>query len=166
MLFASILFVLAGVWILVYKPSINHSLFNNPFIKYGMAIADILFFGLAMFFFSQKLRDKKPGLIIDDSGITDNSSGVSAGHVPWNDIKYINVVNVMRQEFLMIVVKNPNDYLNRQSNILKRKTMLLNFKQYGSPISISTNGLNFDFDELKTILDKKLTEFRNKSGLT
>jgi hypothetical protein len=74
-------------------------MFDNPFVKYGAAIAAILFFGFGIFYFLRKLIDKKPGLIIDDNGIIDNSSAVSVGLIPWSDIEHISTTNVMKQKF-------------------------------------------------------------------
>jgi hypothetical protein len=63
----------------------------------------------------------------------------------------------------MLIVKNPSDYLSRQANVIKRKGMEWNFKYYGSPISISANGLKCNLDELKVILENKLFQFRNET---
>src|SRR5450432_4068670 len=115
LLIASIIFVLFGLWILIYKPPISDGSFRRTNIKYVAATVGILFFGTATILFAIKLKDKRPGLIIDETGVTDNSSAVSAGHIPWNDITHITVTNVMKQKFFVFNVKNPNDYLNRQS---------------------------------------------------
>jgi hypothetical protein len=62
----------------------------------------------------------------------------------------------MNQKFLMIFVTNPDKYISRQTNVLKRKTAEINYKSYGSPISLSTNTLKCNFDELKNILQTEL----------
>ncbi|NJM80956.1 MAG: hypothetical protein HC854_17510 [Flavobacterium sp.] len=48
----------------------------------------------------------------------------------------------------MIITKNPEAYISRQKGVLKRKTMQLNYKSYGSPICISANALQTNFDSL------------------
>ena len=161
-LLGAIVFVVAGLWILIYQPETSNGLFNNPVLKYGAAIAAVLFGALGVIYFSKKLSDKKAGLIIDDKGVTDNASAVAAGFIPWSDIHHIETAKVMKQEFLMLIVKNPGDYLSRQTNMLKRKSMEMNFKHYGSPITISSHGLKGDLGELKNILESKLTEFKNR----
>jgi len=165
-LIGSVVFVLIGLWILIYQPAISNSVFINPLIKYGAAIACILFFGFVSIFYAKKLTDKKPGLIIDNTGITDNSSAVSVGHTPWTDIKYITTIKVVKQDFIILIVENPNNYINKQTNIIKRKTMEMNFKSYGSPINISANSLKSNFNELKSVLDNKLAEFKSKKPMT
>jgi hypothetical protein len=108
--------------------------------------------------FIKKLPDNKPGLIINSEGIIDNSSGVSAGLVLWKDIIEITTSNVMNQKFLMFIVKNPEEYINRQNGIVKRKAMEMNYRSYGSPISISANTLDTNFEELYELLQRKFNK--------
>ena len=161
-LLGSLVFVIAGIWILIYQPETSNGLFNNPVLKYGAATGAVMLGGLGVIYFLKKLIDKRPGLVIDDNGVIDNASAVAAGFIPWNDIHHIEIAKVMRHEFLMFIVKNPNDYLARQTNMLKRKSMEMNFKHYGSPITISSHGLKCDLAELKAILENKLVAYRNK----
>lgn len=161
-LIASIFFVLLGLWIVIFQPATDNAVFNNPILKYGASLASVLFFGFAIFYYSKKLASNKPGLIIDDDGIIDNSSAVSAGRIPWTDIINITTAKVFRQEFLVLIVANPNEYIGRQTKILKRKGMQYNFRKYGSPLVISANGLTCNTKELKILLTEKLTRLKNK----
>ncbi len=67
----------------------------------------------------------------------------------------------MSQKFLMLIVKNPEEYLNRVKSPIKRNTMKMNYKTYGSPISISANSLETDFDTLHNLINEKLTEYES-----
>lgn len=155
MFLGSLIFVALGLWFVIKPPTISNRFLNNPTLILTVGIAAILFFGLCTIFLAKKLLDRTPGLTINDQGITDNSSGVSAGLIQWSDIVAITVENVANQRFIMVIVKNPNDYINRQTGFIKRKLMEINYKSYGSPISISANGLKSNFVELyKIILDK------------
>ena len=163
-LVASIIFVLMGFWLLTYEPTESNPIFNYPFVKYVAAIASILFFGFGTFYFSRKLTDKKPGIVIDDEGITDNSSAVAVGLIPWSDIKQLAKAKVMKQEFIIIVVNNPEYYLSQQTSFLKKKGMKYNYNNYGSPLAISANGLKCNLKELTIILERKLSEYKSKVG--
>lgn len=160
-LLGSIIFVGLGIWFLINPPKISNPIFGNPTVIFIAGIASILFFGLVAITISRKLFDKKAGLIISQQGIIDNSSGVSAGLILWADIEEIKVSQVMSQKFLMLVVKNPQDYLNKVINPLKRKGMEMNYRSYGSPISISSNSLQIDFDDLYKLLTEKLKEYKS-----
>jgi hypothetical protein len=158
--FGAIVFVGLGV-LFVINPSIFvTTIFRNPTIIFIAGLASVLFF----FFFSvtvfRKLFDNKAGLIINRQGIIDNSSGVAAGVVLWSDIKEIKISKVMNQKFLMFIVKNPQDYIDKVTNPLKRKTVEMNYKSFGSPISISANSLQTNFDNLYKLLTEKMEEYK------
>ena len=160
MLISSLIFISLGLWFVIKPPTISNPIIGNPTLILTVGIAAILFFGLCAIFIAKKLPDKTPGLIINNQGVTDNSSGVSVGLIPWDDIKEINVTNVANQKFLMLVVKNPDEYINRQKGFIKKKAMQMNYKSYGSPISISANGLKCNFNELFRILQDKFNDVK------
>jgi hypothetical protein len=159
--FGSLIFVGLGIWFLVNPPKSNHWLFGNPTVILIAGIASVIFFGLMAVTIFRKFSDKKPGLIINNEGITDNSSGVSAGLIPWTDIEEITISQVMDQKFLMFIVRNPEFYLEKVTNPLKRNAMKMNYKTYGSPISISANALQTNFDDLHKLLEDKLKEYKS-----
>jgi len=63
---------------------------------------------------------------------------------------------VFNQRFLMIMIRNPQTYIDKQTSAIKRKAMQMNFKNYGSPISIPASTLLYNLDELKNILTERL----------
>jgi hypothetical protein len=158
--FGSLSFVGLGIWFLLNPPKISNPILGNPIVIFIIGLASILFFGLVGITIFRKFSDKKAGLVISRQGIIDNSSGVSAGLIPWIDIQEIRVSQVMNQKFLMFIVENPQEYLEKVSNPIKRNAMKMNYKTYGSPISISANALQTDFDELRDLLIEKMNEFK------
>lgn len=159
-LLGAIGFIALGLWFLIEPPKVNNPIFGNPTLIFVTGLASVLFFGLVAVAIIKKFPDNKPGLIINSEGIFDNSSGVSAGLVLWIDIDEIRTTQVMNQKFLMFIVKNPQLYIDRQTNVLKRKGMQMNFSSYGSPISISANSLSANFDELQELLQNKLKKYK------
>ena len=125
------------------------------FISVG-GIISILFFGFCAMIISRKVSDTSPGMIINEKGFTDNSSGVGAGYVPWADVVRLQERNVVNQTFLMVIVKNPEEYINREQSFFKQKAMAMNNKLYGSPISISANTLQISFGELYRLFANQL----------
>jgi len=162
MLLGSIVFFGAGIGIMVHPAKIDGSIFQNPTINFIFGIVTILFFGIAAIFAFKKLNDNSPGLIISDKGVVDNSSGISAGFVPWTDITAIKETRVFNQRFINLVVKNPQNYIARQKSFIKRKFVQANYSSFGTAISISANGLKCNQSELKAILDNKFAGFNNK----
>lgn len=156
MLAGSVAFVACGVWF-VTKPkeiSIMQGLHPNPMLVFTVGVASILFFSLCAVFIAKKIMENLPGLVINNEGLNDNSSGTSAGLILWKNIKEIKANKVANQNFIIIIVTNPEEYINKQKSFIKRKAMGMNFKSYESPIAISANGLKCNFDELnKTLVD-------------
>jgi len=122
LLLASIAFVAIGFWIVLHIPP-QHGR-NTFYLSAGKCIAviTVLFFGFTASIIARKLQEKTPGLIIDEAGIIDNSSTVAAGLILWQDIKDISVVEIGRQQLIMIEVYNPGKYIDRQTHILQKKS--------------------------------------------
>ena len=152
-LVGSLTFVGLGLWLVISQPKFHNESSTVDLIKlFIVGWVSIIFFGLCTVVFIRKLADNRPGLIIDDLGLNDNSSGVAGGQILWTDITDISVLKIHRQKFIMLRVKNPQDYINRQTNKFKRKVMEINFNKFGSPIGISSNGLKISFADLHKLL--------------
>lgn len=151
-LFISLIFVALGLWLVIARPDSGNPVLGNPVLIVVIGLASILFFGMGVIVLLRKLNDKKPGLIISNEGVIDNASGVAAGIIPWSDIEEIKAVQVMSQKFLMLIVKDPQQYIRRQTSTIKRKGMELNYKNYGSPISLSAGSLQIGFNDLQALL--------------
>jgi hypothetical protein len=117
----------------------------------GVGVAGILFFGLCGAYALFKLFDPRPGLIIDANGITDNSSAVAAGRIPWADVTDVRAWGTSGQWFLVIDVIDPQKYIKR-AGLLLRWLVAANSKFTGSPIAISSVGLSVDFEELQSLV--------------
>ena len=156
-------FVAVGMWFVIAPPEIKNSFWGNPARLAALGYASIIFFGLCAIFFIRKLPDTKPGLVIDNKGLFDNSGALSAGRILWEDIENISVLEMHKQKLLMLEVKNPREYIGRQNNLLKRKAMELNYRMYGTPISITANGLKLPFQELFTLVSEKFRDTRTKA---
>ncbi|WP_077404833.1 STM3941 family protein [Cellulophaga omnivescoria] len=155
-----LLFVVAGIW-LFFNASLYLDfplkLFRNPMVIKGVGILSILFFGTIAILHSKKIFDKNAGLIIDSSGITDNSSATSVGLIEWNDIFDIKTKKIMSTKFLLINIKNPEKYIGKAKSATKAKLMRSNMKMYGTPLSITSNNLKYDFEKLEQLIQ---TEFK------
>ena len=136
-------------------------MFNNPEMIRIIGFVAIVFFGMSGFYGIKKLLDKKVGLIIDSSGITDNSNASSIGLIEWNDILDIRTEQIMSTKFLLIDIENPEKYIGKAKSGMKAKLMRSNMKMYGTPLSITSNTLKYNFGELQKLIQ---TEFkRNKN---
>ncbi len=153
---AAIVFVIIGFWILIFQP--KSIIFRNQIFNSIMSIAGILFFGLGGLLLLLKLGDYKPGITIDKFGINVNAGSFSFGLIKWDDIEEIKETLYYNQKLMLILVKNPEYYIQGQNNAFKRKQMEMSLKYLATPITISANSLNCNFEELKSILLLKFDE--------
>ena len=114
LMLGSIVFVVFGFLFIMNPEQFVTIIFRNKEMIRIAGIASVGFFGLCGVYLAIKLFDKKPGLIIDKSGITDNSSGISAGLISWNEIQDISILQIVRQRLIMIIVSNTEGYIGRE----------------------------------------------------
>lgn len=165
MFIGALAFIAIGMWFIIDPPEMSYCsgrrvIFGNPGFLFIIGVISILFFGFVAVFIFKKLLDKKAGLIINQKGIIDNSSGLSIGLILWSDIQGIETIKVNNQKFIMLILKNPQNYLDKVTNKLKRKGMEVNCKWYGSPISISANTLQINHKDLYTLLSEKMKQYK------
>jgi len=145
----SIAFVVGGIYIfmLAHDQSRYHPLFMQI-----VGVVGVVFFSWTGLMSLKKLFDPQPGLVINQKGITDNSSGVSVGFIPWQDITEIKSTQIALTKFLIVQLNNPEEYLDRSIRPLQKRLLKANYKKYGTPISISVNTLKVKFNPLVQML--------------
>jgi hypothetical protein len=159
LLSGSIIFIAMGIWFVVAPPSVSNPVLGNPVLIFCVGIVSIIFIGFGAVLFVKKLSDRSPGLIINDQGITDNSGGTSVGFIPWTEIVKIVQTTIANQKFLILFVQEPEKYIQKEKGF-KKKFMQMNYNSYGSPVTISTNALGYNADELYRIIVKKFNEHK------
>jgi hypothetical protein len=158
MLFGCLLFIIAGLCFVISPDHFKSIMVGSSTMIFIAGCLSILFFGFVGFAMFKRVIDSTPGLIISEDGITDNSSGVPAGFIPWSDIIAVKEAIVANQRFINLVVKNPQDYIDRQKSAFRRKVMQKNCDIFGTAIGISANSLKINHRELKRILKKRLSD--------
>ena len=132
----------------------------SPTLMKMTGILGALFFLATGIYGCAKTFDAKLGLIIDDSGILDNTNAASVGLIRWPDITKITTEKVASTRFLLVYVTNPEAYI-KNTNGLKRKLMEGNYKMYGTPLSINSNTLKCNFSTLEKLLNDKFDVFKH-----
>lgn len=161
----ALVFVILGLWLIFgfHESSLHsysrYSYVKNPVFRFSIGIC-VIFFGLCAVNIFIKLLDKKPGLIINEKGIVDNSNFVGLDFIPWKDIKDIKKIKVNNGNFILVLLKNPSHYINSTTHWLKRKSLRTNFKYHNTPICMSANSLPINFDELYQLLVNNMKKFK------
>jgi hypothetical protein len=160
----SAVFVAIGVWLLTINAAdISQGrsfrlFFNSPLLARALGVLSIVFFGFTGVYGIKKFFDKRPGLILDSSGITDNASAAAAGFIPWSDVLGFDVFEMNKSKMLVVMVSDPEKYIDR-GNAVKRKMNKANFNMVGSPISISSITLATDFANLQSLFRRYLDKY-------
>jgi len=149
---ASVLFVCIGIWGIIRPEELVSTIFKDLLIIRISGIIAVLFFGLGVFLTASKFFDSKPGLIINEFGIKDNSNSACICLIEWSDIKGFERVEILSTKILLVLLKNPHKYIALAKHTLAKKSMEANNKRYGSPISIVSNSLKISFDDLERLI--------------
>jgi hypothetical protein len=165
LLLFSIIFLAIGLWMVITDPQTSNPVFNNPLVKIFASYGSTLMGALGIYYFTQKLFDKGPGLVIDEEGIYDNTSAFKFGLIPWSDISEIFERSIQasitsKQHFVTIGLVDPDKYISREKNTLKRKLLETSAKSYGSPIHISTNGLKTNHHDLFKLISEHFEKYK------
>ena len=142
--------VVLGGWLLSMDDTTIQSHRRSPIFVHSIGFLAITLFGLTGAFGIKKFFDKKPGLIFNRTGIVDNSSGVSAGLIPWSEIDGAEIFEMHKQMMLIIKVRDPQKYIVRGGR-LKQMLNKANYKMCGSPIAVTSNTLKISFEELLSL---------------
>ncbi|WP_459965018.1 STM3941 family protein [Paenibacillus sp. JCM 10914] len=146
----SLVFVVIGI-VMMYAGGSDEE--NNVFIVVVGAICT-LFFGFGFVYAISKLLQRKPALLINQTGIEDHSSLVSSGFVTWDEIKGIDMYQVQNQRFIGIEVHHPEQIWSRHPH-WKQRLMRLNKGMTDSAIHIQETGLSGNFNELFLVMYRR-----------
>jgi len=158
LILGSLVFVALGI-LFILRP--NFDSHYEPGYVQAVGIAALTVFGLCGIYGITKLFDNRPGLILDRDGIVDNSSALALGRVAWLDIYEIRVSTISRQKFLTLMVRDPEQYIQR-AGLLVRLLKSGSIGLTGSPINISANALRITLAEL----EKMVRDYWHRFGRT
>ena len=164
LLFVSIIFDLGGIFCTTINPDGPWSFSPHLLSKYGilgiLVLAFGLYWGYAMI---KKLGDNDPVIIVDGEGIKRRDKEI----IPWQDVERIEIREVKTRRddgstytdrYVVPVLKDPQKYYSESS---KKLVAELGGYRTDPPVQFSTNTLNCSTDELQSILEEKLEEYRS-----
>lgn len=156
-----IAFVAVGIWILTNKNRIDKTFVETYRLNLFIGGLTVLVFASFLSLWIFKLLDKKPGVLVDENGIVDNSTYISVGKIPWSDIESVKPSNYS-SNVITVILKEPAKYIDKQKNPIKKKLLKANYKKNGSPVNIQTLSLNTDNKNLINAINEHLNEFNKK----
>lgn len=142
LLFKALIFVALGILIISIDKNPREQLIINT-----VGWVSVICFGFGILIIAKKIIDRDPGLIINSTGVTDNSSILPCGFIPWSDITGFTVFNSYDQKMIVVMLRNPSNYIECRS-IIWRKLIRYCSSISGSPVLIAGGLLEADFSEL------------------
>ena len=162
LLLGSTAFVALGFWLLLEADNLTSLRARNPVFTRGIGIASILFFGLGMFIGIKRLIKSEIALIIDSVGLNVNPRKTLTEYIPWTDISGFEEIKIQSTRIVIIGVKNPEHWLDKETNGFRRKLMQFNINNYNSPFNIAVSGLDISTDKLIETLISYYERYKNE----
>lgn len=152
LLLGAIGFVLAGIWMIRTEDA-------DMFTKIIGGVS-ALFFGAAIPIGIKKLITNEAALEFNEQHLTIEPQSNKKIVLVWSEIEAFEVVSIKGTKIIIIVVKNPQDWINKETNPIKKKLMQFNFNHYQTPFNIAASGLNISHKKLLKLLNEKLESSR------
>jgi hypothetical protein len=163
LLICSLTFVAIGIWLLLEADNLTGWRARNPIFTRGIGIASIIFFGFGIFVGIKRLIKSEIALIIDSKGLNVNPKKSLTEFIKWNDINGFEEIKIHSTRIVIIGVKNPNYWLDKETSVFRRKLMQFNINNYDSPFNIASSGLDISADRLIETLNKYFDRYKNEA---
>ncbi len=108
-------------------------------------------------------KSKYIGVRLTSEGIEDLATGSQVGIIRWDDvtkIKVMNDISNLELKYVVLVLRNPEEYIHKEKTNSKKRTLKLKNDFYGSPICISTRLLDEPFDILYDTICKYYSVYK------
>ena len=162
LLIGSIAFVVLCFWLLIEADNLTSLRARNPIFTRGIGIASILFFGLGVFVGIKRLIKSEIALIIDIKGLNVNPKKSLIEYIKWSDINGFEEIKIQSTRIVIIGVKNPQYWLDKETSGFRRKLMQFNVSNYNSPFNIAASGLDISSDKLIETLNNYYDRHKNE----
>lgn len=113
-------------------------LFSSDLFAILIGLLSIAFFGWGFIILIKRIFTSYSLLIVDEQGMTDHSSALALGFVPWEDIENVQLRHMLNQTFISVSVKDQEAYLAKMST-LQRNATKANLKMGYPLINITSN---------------------------
>lgn len=163
LLLGSITFVALGIWLLLEADNLTVWKARNPILTRGIGIASILFFGLGIFIGIKRVIKSEIALIIDSKGLNVNPKKSLTEFIKWSDINGFEEIKIQSTRIVIIGVKNPEYWLDKETSVFRRKLMQFNIRNYNSPFNIAASGLDISSDQLIETLNNYYDRHKNEA---
>lgn len=113
----------------------------------------VFFFGFGAIYCFKRMNKKNVFLAINEEGITDHTTAISLGFIPWKDIENVYVGTVFGEKFIELKIKYEDKYLQNLNFI--KKMFIYGQKRMGHQIAcITLNTTSYSISEVLTVINQ------------
>ncbi|MDD4419152.1 MAG: hypothetical protein PHH81_10110 [Bacteroides graminisolvens] len=155
LLFGLVLSLLLGLILILWASNLEFGKGKIAILLIGAVSCVIFVFTGYSLYKLHKI--KYIGVRLTNEGIEDMATGSQVGIIRWDDVTTIKVmsdISNLKQKYVVLVLRNPEEYIQRERTNSKKRTLKLKNDFYGSPICISTRLLDESFDILNDSICK------------
>lgn len=163
MLLGSIAFVALGIWLVMEADNLTIWRARNPIFAKGIGVASFLFFGLGIFIGIKRLIKSEIALIITSEGLNVNPKKSLTEFIKWGEVEGFEEIKIQSTRIVIIGVKNPEYWLDKETSTLRKKLMQFNINNYNSPFNIAAAGLDISSKELNETLNRYFDRYKNEA---
>lgn len=121
-----------GIFKVIFQINLIYILFK-VILSFGF-----VFFGYCFYYYLKRSKYGEDILIVDEKGITDNSSALAFGFIPWMDIDNIYIDSSVGNQFIELTLNNEEHYIKKLRG-LKKLIVLANKKMKHQVVCITLN---------------------------
>jgi len=130
---AGLVVLLFGLFMVLDPGPFKPAHLPTPFIIVAVGMIIMVIAGIYCYIMAVRIASVFPGMIVSEQDIYDHTGSPGDGLIKWEDITDIQESDIRGKKHLTIVVKNPQAYIDRQKNPVKRKLLARANISYGSP---------------------------------
>lgn len=157
-----IIFLLICLLFVFYPDTFTSIIFRNKYLIFLIGISGIIFSILYLYPIINKLFKLNIGLEINENGIINNTEYLNLGLIKWSDVNNIRIKEFGKGRYLLLDLKNEEDYLNRLNSNVFKFYAKFNKVQYGTIVHIAHSTLECTFEELEQFIIEGYDSSKNK----
>lgn len=147
-----IVFLLICVLFVFYPNTFTSVIFRSKYLIFLIGISGIIFSVLYLYLLINKFCKLNIGLEINENGIINNSEYLDIGLIKWSDVNNIRVKEFGKGRYLLLDLKNEEDYFSRLNSAVFKFYAKFNKVQYGTIVHIAHSTLECTFEELEKLI--------------
>ncbi len=160
LLIGSLLFVVWGIYAIITADELPYR--NSPLFTKTIGLLSVSFFSLGIYASIKQLFSKQLVLVVGKNGVNVNPSKSSTDYIEWKNLRFFTELKIARQKFIIVNVDNPEYWIEKEKNKVRKRLMKFNLKNYGSPFNLSANLTQLSHSELMKVLNEKFEEYRGE----